>query len=54
MFKIQSQQVSKLGFEVRNKQISVPRAIGFNATFGGKEVKDGRIGEFDLMMSCER
>ena len=28
------------GFEVRNKQISVPRAIGFNANFGGKELKD--------------
>ena len=31
-------RVPNRGFEVRNKQISVPRAIGFKANFGdGKE-----------------
>lgn len=33
-------KVKTSSFEVRNKQISVPRAIGFNANFGGKEVKE--------------
>lgn len=33
-------KVKTSSFEVRNKQISVPRAIGFNANFGGKELKE--------------